>query len=174
MESDFREKILDLIIKYNEETTGSSLLSLIVDGGWDGSICPSHDVCHSLLWKVGCTDSRILSRNIPDLLMKRDKNPFQKLIKGSQRLTSWNHFVLDKTPIPGDIVLCGDKTKGELEKSYIFMSIDGKSNWKLFSSDVYKSKIKTKIISKKPDGIYIDDNGKKTIMGWVNLDMTLE
>lgn len=129
------------------------------------------DFCHWFMWKIGCSDSRILSRDIPELHVKRAQDPIHKFYNGAQLTVCWNHFRLDTAPLPGDILYLGNSESGEKEVLCVFLSND-ENTWHMVEAG--KSPYgdnRISVISRKLNGYKLFNDGEveKTVKGWADI-----
>jgi hypothetical protein len=109
-----RAAVQELVSKLPAYTGDEWLGNEVCQGRiYDKGYSPGSDLCHWLIWKLGCRDSRVLCRDIPEKKMAWDRNGIQRLVWGSQRLAAWKPFLLGHTPNPGDIIYLGAPNKGE-------------------------------------------------------------
>lgn len=168
-----RRQALAHVRKYTTEgLSPDGVQEVLLDGGWDGRSCPSADMCHWLLWKLGCRDSRILSRNVPELRISREGNLVQKLLRGAQRLAAWTSFRLENRPECGDIVLSGNVKKGEKETARVFLE-GVSSTWTL--AEVILSNdgvpVMTEVRAEVRGEELILEGRRETLAGWVDLTL---
>lgn len=89
-----------------------------------GSYSSCADQAHALLWMLGCTTRSFMNRADAEagLTWAQGVN-ISKLVSGARALGCWksykkadtSHGALETIPGPGDILLMGDFSKGELE-----------------------------------------------------------
>lgn len=169
-----RTRALTLLGEYTAGRVEGAQKEILVDGGWDGKSLPSADFCHWFLWKMGCKDSRILSRNVPESSIVRTGDLFKKLSDGAQRLGAWKPFQLETTPSPGDILLSGNRKKGEQERARVVTAVDGPKLWHVV--DVWMDK-ETMRLAEVPTSVRGEDlvrpSGREVLVGWVDLLLAL-
>jgi hypothetical protein len=144
---------------------------VLTDGGWDGRSSPSPELCHWLLWKLGCRDSKILARDVPELRIVRAGDPVRKLCGGAQRLAAWRAFRLEIVPEPGDIVLSGRRERGEIERARVFVGSDGPDLWKmveLWSDSKGVPRVLEVLAGLRGEYLVVGDR-KELLTGWVDL-----
>lgn len=133
---------------------------------------PSPELPNWLLWKMGCRDSRILSRDIPELNISWHPEALQKISSGARRVSSWVQWEFDTQPEPGDILHLGRPSWGEVEHVCVF--INGNQNeWT--TADMLpcerKGSIEAKIVTRKVKGVTIVGYSgvQKHINGWISI-----
>lgn len=92
----------------------------------DQKYFPVPDLCHWLLWKLGCRDSKILCRNVPECDIKYTNFATKKILLGARRLSAWRSFTFENSPLPGDILHLGTDAQGEQEHICVFLRKDGR------------------------------------------------
>jgi hypothetical protein len=167
-----RRKAVECLRRY---TSGGldegAVQEILVDGGWDGKSSPSPELCHWLLWKLGCRDSKILSRNVPELRISRTGDPVRKLCNGAQRLAAWRAFRLENVPEPGDIVLSGRRERGETERARVFIESAGPRTWRLAElwTDVKGVPRPSEAVAELCGEDLVVGDRKELLTGWVDL-----
>lgn len=166
-----RRRAVDLLRAYTG--SGSPLDALkgsLCDGGWDGESHPSGDFAHWMLWRMGCVDSRILSRNVPEVRIQRTGHPVQRLCAGAQRLGAWKPFRLDDVPKPGDIVLSGSRARGEQERARIFIAAEGPRLWRMACAWTRGTDLRvTEDLVELRGEELVRHGGRELLVGWVDL-----
>ena len=133
---------------------------------------PGPELCHWLLWKLGCRDSRILSRDVPELNLQHSNRGTERIALGAQRLTAWRPFRLDDVPNRGDILHMGSIARGEPEHVCIFMWVDG-DKW--ITADVLpcerKGHFQAALISRRLQGDKVIGRSGETkrLNAWVDI-----
>lgn len=133
---------------------------------------PGPDICHWLLWKLGCRDSRIICRDIPEYNIKHGGNAISKIVTGAQRISAWKRFTFENSPLPGDILHLGSNIQREPEHICIFLRSEGNN---MITADIIMSEKTIRWIlqevTRKLDGFKtIDKNGIiKQLNGWVDI-----
>lgn len=134
---------------------------------------PSSELPNWLLWKMGCRDSRIISRDIPELNISWHPEALQKIPLGARRVSAWTQWDFDRQPEPGDVLHLGRPTWGEVEHVCVFIHGDS-SQWT--TADVLpcerKGHIQAQIVTRKVRGVTIVGNSgtQKHINGWLSID----
>lgn len=134
---------------------------------------PSSELPNWLLWKLGCRDSRIISREIPELNIGWHPEALQKISLGARRVSAWVQWAFDTRPEPGDILHVGRPTWGETEHVCIFIHGD-QDHWT--TADMLpcerKGSIQAQIVTRKVQGVTIVGNSgvQKHINGWLSID----
>lgn len=133
------------------------------------------DLCHWLLWRLGCRIEHFVNRDEPDAGFRwaSGKNVAYLGPYGlGPRLGCWTHFRLGQVPQPGDLVLVGDMAKGEVEHLFVLLEVspDGLV-W--YSADFGQSCVVknvfvpcSKLQSRTLKGDKLDG---RTVLGWSNL-----
>ncbi len=169
--STVRQRAMDLVKGYTAGPVEGAQQEILVDGGWDERVEPSGDFCHWFLWKLGCRDSRILSRNVPEASIRREGHPARRLLEGAQRLGAWRPFQLDASPLPGDIILTGERRKGEQERARVVLAADDSRRW--FAVEVWLDSANKLRMSEFPFEVrgeeLVRSGMRETLVGWVNL-----
>jgi hypothetical protein len=171
-----RRRALGLLEEYKDGPLGEAAVQeIFTDGGWDGKSHPSTEVCHWMLWKLGCRDSRILSRNVPEARIARGDSAFQRLHQGAQRLGAWQNFVLDNAPKPGDIVLSGSRQRGEQERARIFIAADGPRAWRVMDAwtDAKDRLVLSRSTVEVRGETLVRPGGRELLAGWVDVLLVL-
>jgi len=130
------------------------------------------DFCHWLLWELGCRDSRIINRDVPELNMKWISNGIRHLVEGSQRRNAWVTFMLDNVPNVGDIVYLGQDSRGEPEHLCVFMWAEG-NDWVTADAghvDLFGDQC-VEILTRTLHGYHMQGRTgiKKQLNGWVDI-----
>lgn len=171
-----RRRALGLLEEYKDGPLGEDAVrEIFTDGGWDGRGHPGAELCHWMLWKLGCRDSRILSRSVPEARIARADDAFQKLHRGAQRLGAWQNFVLDSVPKPGDIVLTGNRTRGEQERARILVAADGPRAWRVMDAwtDARDRLVLSRSTVEVRGETLVRPGGRELLAGWVDLLLVL-
>jgi hypothetical protein len=171
-----RHRALGLLEEYKDGPLGEAeVQEIFTDGGWDGRDHPAADFCHWMLWKLGCRDSRILSRNVPEVRIVRGDGLVQKLCGGAQRLGAWRGFQLDNEPRPGDIVLSGSRSRGEQEVARVFLAAGGPGTWRMLEARTDERDRLTLARSafEVRGETLVRPGGKELLAGWVDLLLAL-
>lgn len=75
-----------------------------------------------LLGLLGCGDSRLAARG-----GSWSSGGTERLVSGAHRLACWRPWDLGMEPMPGDVLVVGDRRRGEGQHSCVFVSSDGGS-----------------------------------------------
>lgn len=173
---DIRSRALQILEDHLPSSAGSPWFNyelcqgLSEEWGFD----PSPELCHWLLWKLGCKDSRLLSRHLPEMGIVREINGVKKLLRGIQRLSAWTSFNFENEPSPGDILHLGHANQGEPEHICIFISVDG-DKWR--TADILPCEKKGHFVAdfvtrELKSGRVVGRSGvTKRLNGWANLEL---
>lgn len=167
-----RRHAVECLKKYTADgLDGDAIQEILIDGGWNGKSSPSPELCHWLLWKLGCRDSKILSRNVPELSIVRTEDPVRKLCSGAQRLAAWRAFRLENVPEPGDIVLSGRRERGEVERSRVFVRAEGPKLWRLAElwTDAKDIPRASEVLAEVRGESLVVGDRRELLTGWVDL-----
>jgi hypothetical protein len=168
-------------------TTISTILTAVLpktegDDWFDSIMCqgrmsdrrhsPDSELCHWVLFELGCRDSRILCRDVPDRGIKYSNNQIEKIVSGAQRLSAWKRFVFENSPMLGDIIHLGSKARGEMEHVRIFLH----ANEKLWTTAGVTQSNKTGLwtaqeTTNRFDGLRLENESGVTgqLNGWVDV-----
>lgn len=116
---------------------------------------------------LGCTDGRLVSRG-------RSWAPggTERLISGAHRLTCWTTWDLGMEPSPGDVLVVGDRRRGEQMHSCVFVRSDG-AVWT--TADVLPDRrtgvltaslVERSVIGESMRGA---SGAERRVLGWVDL-----
>jgi hypothetical protein len=132
---------------------------------------PGADLCHWLLWKLGCRDSRILCRDVPEQGMEWNKHGIESLYEGSQKLAAWRPFQLERMPEPGDIIHLGAPNKGDPYSVCVFLWNMG-DEWVVADggcADAFGDPCALIVVSRFA-GYHLSCAGqKKQVNGWIDI-----
>lgn len=171
-----RRRATELLEEYKDgPLEDAAVREIFTDGGWDGRGHPSADFCHWMLWKLGCRDSRILSRNVPEARIVRGDGLFQKLHHGAQRLGAWQSFMLENAPKPGDIVLSGSRSRGEQERARVFLTAEGPRAWRVVDAwtDAKDRLVLSRSTVEVRGETLVRPGGRELLTGWVDILLAL-
>lgn len=130
------------------------------------------DLCHWMLWELGCRDSRIVLRLCPKLNMKPAEDPVSRMLIGAKRLLAWRPFRLGMKPKPGDILSSGVKAYGERERLGILLSSEG-AEWVIAVAgikDQSGSQCAEMVIVPMSEKTLHWHDGPTRLNGWVDIE----
>lgn len=120
-----------------------------------------------MLASVGCTDSRLVSRG-----SRPAKSGSEKLLTGAHRLTCWTRWELGMEPGPGDVLLVGDRRRGETLHSCVYLGRSG-AGWEVAEvhtcqrTGALTASVNVKAVS---GTALAGARESRSILGWVDLD----
>lgn len=138
----------------------------------DPRYLPGPDLCHWLLWKLGCRDSRILCRDVPESGIRYTGKSIDVILQGAQRMAAWRPFVLENGPLPGDILLTGSTTRGEPRHINMFLNTRGKlwTTVDIVACEKTGRWIVTEVVRELNGYRMVERNGvSKQLNGWVDV-----
>lgn len=173
---DLRSFSIEILTEIIHQSSGSEWFDSVLCQGRliNPRYIPGPDLCHWFLWRLGCRDSRILCRDVLELNIRyiSPHQAVEMISKGAQRIAAWKSFILENSPLPGDIISIGSSTRGEPKHICIFL----RNHERIWTTvDVVKCNetgrwIIREVIRKLNGSMMVDEIGvTKQLNGWVDI-----